>query len=78
MDINENLGRIPVYVKVIPRGDISSLRADTSTLELMTVNIYFNRKTPCLRGRSNKQKKIFLILDPFRKFFMQKFTLLEN
>ena len=37
LDKNDNNGRIPVYVKVIPRGDISSLRADTSTLELMTV-----------------------------------------
>ena len=39
LDKNDNLGRIPTYVKVIPRGDISSLRADTSTLELMTVKI---------------------------------------
>ena len=37
LDKNDLKGRIPVYVKVIPRGDISSLRADTSTLELMTV-----------------------------------------
>ena len=35
---NSNEGRIPCYVKVIPRGDISSIRSDASTLELMTVN----------------------------------------
>ena len=40
LDKNLNDGRIPCYIKVIPRGDISSVRSDTSTLELMTVRIY--------------------------------------
>lgn len=37
LEQNDKQGRIPAYIKVIPRGDISSLRADTSTLELMTI-----------------------------------------
>jgi hypothetical protein len=35
-------GKIPLYIRIIPRGDMSSLRADTSTLELMTVTFFLN------------------------------------
>jgi len=39
IDINDNKGRIPIYVKIIPRGDISMIRSDISTLELLSVSI---------------------------------------
>ena len=38
MDRNETEGRIPLYVKIMPRGDISSPKSDASTLELMTIH----------------------------------------
>ena len=37
LDEKDAFGRIPIYAKIIPRGDVSSLRSDISTLELMTV-----------------------------------------
>ena len=38
LDKNERFGRTPMYIKVLPRGYISNIRSDYSTLELMTVN----------------------------------------
>lgn len=40
MDSFDNKGRIPLYCKIIPRGDISTIRSDISTLELMSVSIF--------------------------------------
>jgi hypothetical protein len=40
LDQTDLIGRIPLYVKIIPRGDISSIRSDISTLELMSVIIF--------------------------------------
>ena len=37
LDDDDNMGRIPLYIKVIPRGDISSTISDTGFLELLTV-----------------------------------------
>ena len=38
LDSEDNIGRIPLYVKVVPRGEISSSLSDISSLELFTVN----------------------------------------
>lgn len=37
MDDN-SLGRTPLYVKILPRGDISAIRAQFSSLELLSVS----------------------------------------
>ncbi len=37
LDKEERFGRTPVYVKIIPRGDISQIRSDYSAIELMMV-----------------------------------------
>ena len=37
LDKEDLYGRTPVYVKVIPRGDISQIRSDYSAIELMMV-----------------------------------------
>lgn len=38
LDSEDNIGRIPLYVKVVPRGEISSSLSDISSLELFSVN----------------------------------------
>ena len=37
LDKNDHHGRTPLYIKVIPRGDISAIRSDYSAIELMMV-----------------------------------------
>lgn len=37
LDKEDRYGRTPVYVKAIPRGDISQIRSDYSAIELMMV-----------------------------------------
>ena len=42
---NDNKGRTLLYAKIFPRGDISSIRSELSSLELLSVRLqnYFNQ-----------------------------------
>ena len=59
LDVNDTTGRIPLYVRVVPRASMSATVSDMSSLELLTVcvnlliryyssvdvNLYLSKKT---------------------------------
>jgi hypothetical protein len=59
LDKKEKFGRTPVYVKIIPRGDISQIRSDYSAIELMmVVNFEFLSKKDLLKADILYQKLV--------------------